>query len=72
MPYYFIKHSKGKIIKKSANFKKAIIGIPEDAKMVSLVEINQEQHNICLDCDEMLNRAVKFCNFCGKLAKVLK
>jgi len=76
MPYFYIIYNKADqekliVIKKSKDMINAISKLGKLATAKSVAEVDGDEHNVCLECDKVLNKSVGFCDGCGNKAIVI-
>jgi uncharacterized alkaline shock family protein YloU len=72
MSYFRISTNEAEdVIKKSVSIQKAVAHIPEDSTGVYINQVDIKVHNVCLPCDEVWNKPIKFCPGCNAEIKQL-
>jgi len=81
MPYFYIIYDKESgnnkakkliVIKKSKDMISGISKLGKLATAKNVAEIDGNEHNVCLECDKVISKTVKFCDGCGDKVTVVK
>ena len=76
MPYFYIIYEKddkiGIVIKKSKDMISSISKLGKLTTAKSVAEVDGNEHNVCLECDKVINKTVKFCDGCGNSVTTVK